>query len=864
MKRGLLILLLSILSLFAWADHITGGEMYYTYVGKQGSFDVYTVTLKLFMRCNSGRQFPNPAVMSVFDKTTGSRVQDISVSIDNRETISLTMQDPCITNPPEVCYEVAYYRFSVSLTGSPAGYIIASEVNYRIRGINNLSAGTQVGATYTCDIPGTANAANNSAHFIGSDLVVVCADNYFTYSFAADDPDKDDLVYSFCGAYMSTTGGVNGVPAGTPPYSFVPYAYPNFGEDSPLGSKVSIDPTTGLISGVAPAQGIYVVTVCATEIRNGEIIAVQRKDLQINITDCSIAAASLEEDYMLCGNTRTITINNRATSPLIVSYDWTVYDPDGTSIFESTASALNYTFATNGTYSARLIVNKGQACSDTDFTKIYVYPGLVPDFSATGLCILRSTAFSDQTTLISGAVNSWKWDFGDPSSITDISTDPNPSYQYPLVGDKLVRLIVTTTDGCRDTVDKIISVIDRPPIALAFKDTLICLNDPLPLQATGNGVFTWSPDSFISATNTGSPVVSPPATTMYYVSLDFEGCTNRDSVLVRVVDHVTLQAMADTTICSGDTIQLRVISDGLKYAWSPQTQLLNAAVQNPHAITPFTTTYQVAATIGSCTAAEDILVRAVPYPVALAGQDTTICFNTTASLSAVTDGNSWTWSPANYLSASDILSPAAGPPRTTAFVFTAYDSNSGCPKPGRDTVVVTVLPKIVPFAGNDTSMVVGQPLQLQASGGVRYSWSPAQGLSAINIANPVANFLEPTESVRYKVNVYNSAGCYDSAFITVKVFATLPSIFVPTAFTPNADGKNDILIPVLAGMKKMEYFNIYNRWGQLVFSTSVHGHGWDGRINGQLQGTNTYVWLVKAIDYQDKPYFQKGMVTLIR
>lgn len=118
--------------------------------------------------------------------------------------------------------------------------------------------------------------------------------------------------------------------------------------------------------------------------------------------------------------------------------------------------------------------------------------------------------------------------------------------------------------------------------------------------------------------------------------------------------------------------------------------------------------------------------------------------------------------------------------------------------------------------------------------------------------------------IRYKVEVYNSVGCFDSAFVSVKVFATLPAVFVPTAFTPNSDGKNDRLLPVIAGMQKMEYFNIYNRWGQLVFSTSMNGYGWDGRINGQLQGTNTYVWMVKAIDYLGQPYFRKGMVTLIR
>jgi gliding motility-associated-like protein len=69
---------------------------------------------------------------------------------------------------------------------------------------------------------------------------------------------------------------------------------------------------------------------------------------------------------------------------------------------------------------------------------------------------------------------------------------------------------------------------------------------------------------------------------------------------------------------------------------------------------------------------------------------------------------------------------------------------------------------------------------------------------------------------------------------------------------------------VAAGIRKIEYFNIYNRWGQLVFTTQNSNNGWDGSIGGEVQNTGVFVWLVKAIDYTGKPYFQKGTITLIR
>ncbi len=866
MRKLFLILLFCAFSFIAKADHITGGEMYYTYTGTSNGQNIYEVTLKLFMRCNSGRQFPDPAIISVFNRTGYTRMQDISVELFDQKTIQLTNPDPCITNPPKVCYEVAYYHFSITLPLNQLGYLLASQVNYRINGISNLD-GTQVGATYTCEIPGTQPMGdghiNNSAVFTGSDLVIVCAGNYFTYSFAAKDPDNDQLRYSFCAAYRSSASGVNGVPAGDPPYNSVPYNVPDYLESFPLANKVTVNPETGLISGVAPPGGVYVVTVCVDEIRNGKVIATQRKDLQINVADCSIAAALLEDDYMLCGDTKTITINNLSNSPLIASYDWTIINPGGTTLFTTTNTALNYTFPVNGKYTVQLIVNRGQACSDTTTAPVFVYPGLVPDFTIAGICITKPTVFADHTTTLSGTVDSWKWDFGEPTTTSDISVMQNPSYTYPGEGTKAARLIVTTTDGCRDTIVKSIAIVDKPPVTLAFRDTLICVNDILQLQASGAGNFIWSPATSITNANTTNPVVSPAATTTYYVDLETDGCTNRDSVKVRVTDHVSLQAMNDTTICAGDTIQLRINSDGQRYEWTPAGQLNNPLVQDPLAVTPTTTPYQVTAFIGGCSANGNIIVSTVPYPMANAGKDTTICYNTLVQLQAFTDGSSWLWTPSSSLSNAVSLNPVANPVSTVQYMFSAYDTR-GCPKPGIDTLLVTVLPKILASAGEDTTVVIGQALQLNASGGDSYLWSPAFPLSAANIANPVAFFNEPSNGMRYKVEVYNSIGCYDSAFIVIKVFATAPMVFVPTAFTPNNDGKNDLLRPVVAGMRRFDYFNIYNRWGQLVFSTTVTGKGWDGTINGEPQTSNTYVWMVKAVDFNGAAYFQKGTVTLIR
>ena len=865
------LVLLAVFSLSAKASHITGGEMYYTFTGINNGQYQYIVTLKLFQRCNSGRQFTNPAIVSVFDKTNNLRVIDISVNISRQENISLTNNNPCITNPPIVCYDVAYYVFTVSLPASASGYVLASQVNYRIAGINNLSPGyNNIGATYTAEIPGNANGSavpeNNSAAFTGSDLVVVCANNDFTYSFAAQDADGDELRYSFCEAYASTgPGGGGGAPTNPPPFPPVPYNIGSgFDVSLPLGNTVIIDPATGLLSGIAPAPGTYVITVCVQEVKNGVVIATQRKDLQINIADCDIASASLQPEYLLCRNTQTISLSNQSNSPLIISTNWEFIDNTNTIIFSASTPTVTYTFPAIGIYTVKLIINRNQSCTDSTTAIIRVFPGFVPGFTSRGICITKPTLFFDGTTSVYGTPDSWRWDFGEPTTNADISRFQNPTYMYPTTGVKSASLIVTDSRGCKDTITKPITIIDKPPITLAFRDTLICINDNLPLLASGTGNFSWTPMVNIINPNTPNPIVSPVITTTYYVDLDEDGCRNRDSVKVRVVNFVSLQVMGDTTICRSDTIQLKIISDALKYAWVPAAQFIDPSVQNPFAITSNAlTNYQITAIIGGCSATKSIKVMTVPYPVANAGEDFSVCYNTSGQLNGTTDGSTWRWSPSSSLSNASLLNPVAYPPRTTDYVLTAFDTK-GCPKPGRDTIKITLIPKMHVSGGRDTAVILGQPLQLTATGAIAYSWSPAFSLSATTIPNPVALFANLTEDIRYKVVGYSEEGCKDSAYVNVKIFKTKPTVFVPTAFTPNNDGKNDLLRPVAVGIKNIDYFNIYNRWGQLLFSTQINGHGWDGTINGSLQATGTFVWTVKATDYTGVAYFQKGVVTLIR
>jgi gliding motility-associated-like protein len=848
--------LLTCFSIRVKGDHIAGGDMYYTCVPNQNGTFTYNVTFKLFIRCWSTTDIKNPTTVSVFEKGTNRRISDISVKISSIENLQLANTDPCISNPPDVCFKVAYYNFTLTLPASDSGYILATEANNRINGFANVKGGP--GATYTAQIPASPAAQNNSAKFSGNDLVIVCANNKFSYDFGAQDPDGDQLRYSFCTAYDSWSGGNEDVPVHQPP--FIPVNYTNgFNAASPMGNTVNINEETGVISGIAPAVGFYLIAVCVQEIRNGVVIATQYKDIQLHVAACIVASATLLPQYVLCKNSRAIHLTNLTPSPVINEWAWELSNSSGSVIYTSSKESIDYNFPDTGRYKIKLIINQGEKCEDSAFSFARVYPGLTADFNYSGTCFTKPFTFIDKTTTAGGTVAEWHWIFG-PG---DTSNVENPKYTYFSPGVNNVQLIATNSWGCKDTVVKPVTILDAEPIKTGFTDTLICKGDSLKLYAEGKGIFNWSPDIYMDNSATPTPVVNPPSTITYKVNIDNNGCTNSDSILVRVADNIDLKMMNDTAVCSGDTIRLTTNSNALSYSWNPATQCIDAHAQNPLVVTNNTTTYSVIARIGGCLDTAAMVVKAIPNPSVNAGKDTSICYKTSVQLHGSVTGSAYNWKPSSGLDDANKINPVASPAQTTSYILSASDT-LGCPKVTTDTVTVTVMPLVKAFVSSDTSIFVGEPLQLHASGGIAYLWTPSTGLSSDTSANPVAIYNQAFDAIRYKVLVFNEA-CRDSDFVTVRVFnSPEPVIYVPSTFTPNGDGINDFFHPIAVGMKQILFFRIYNRWGKLIFSGGNSNTKWDGTFEGKQQPQDVYVWTVRAIDYKGTVYIEKGIVTLIR
>jgi gliding motility-associated-like protein len=423
-------------------------------------------------------------------------------------------------------------------------------------------------------------------------------------------------------------------------------------------------------------------------------------------------------------------------------------------------------------------------------------------------------------------------------------------------------LIVGSDKGCIGIFRDTVTIVDKPAFRVT-NDTLICSIDTLQLSAmaSSGGTVTWTPNYNISNINSFNPVVWPKVTTTYIANYrDNFGCAASDQVKVNVVDTVTLIAMNDTTICTTDPVTLNVISNALHYVWSPSETLNDPFIKNPIAVPERITRYSVKGTIGKCESNDAVTIKTVAYPNVIVSPDTSICFGKDASLRS-SGGSIYMWAPASFLSAVNIPNPVSlNPTRSVDYIVTVRDT-LGCPKPVSKIIKLTVV-KINANAGpEDTSIVLGQPLQLMATGSYFYKWDPQIWLNNPFISNPVAL---PQDNIVYKVIVSDLAGCFGTDSIHVKLFTIDPDLLVPSGFTPNGDGNNDVFRPIPIGMRSLNAFKVYNRWGQLMFSTTEQKRGWDGKFKGSNQDSGTYVWYAEGKDYKNNQIQRKGYVVLIR
>jgi gliding motility-associated-like protein len=436
-------------------------------------------------------------------------------------------------------------------------------------------------------------------------------------------------------------------------------------------------------------------------------------------------------------------------------------------------------------------------------------------------------------------------------------------------------ILVVDANGNQRTGSATVGNIDGPSLLLMARGASCENNDGSITAFVSGGTFPFTFSRDGATWQTSSTVGGLPYGDETVYVMDGNGCVVSDDTYVPLSDDMTFQTGPDITICEGKSQALAIQSNADTYSWFPTDGLNNPALQDPVASPSASTTYFVTATRGVCNRSGSIAVNVNPAPVADAGDDFTICYgkaielhgSATVAGGGAATGITYTWAPAVGLNNPGLPDPTiVQPVATTYYSLNVTDAN-GCSALKTDSVLVTVPPRPLLFAGDDTVIAVGQQLQLHAtdvdtSGFTAYAWTPAENLDNGFSQSPLATFTVPAVYT-YIVTGITGDGCEGVDTVVIRAFSA-SDIYVPNAFTPNQDGHNDVLHAIATGMKEFKYFTIYNRYGALVFATTNPGIGWDGTRNGRVLEPGTYVWMAAGVDASGRLVERKGTVILIR
>ncbi|NDC42410.1 MAG: hypothetical protein EBZ77_12825, partial [Chitinophagia bacterium] len=350
------------------------------------------------------------------------------------------------------------------------------------------------------------------------------------------------------------------------------------------------------------------------------------------------------------------------------------------------------------------------------------------------------------------------------------------------------------------------------------------------------------------------------------------GCVNSTTVRVNVNPIPPRpNVVSPLQYCKNETVPA-LTATGIGLLWyatpTPGTGVTTAIVPATNVTGSFT--YYVSQTVNGCESplapiVVNVLENSITdfsFNIKYGCTRDTVLFN---NLSQYTDRDVWNFGDGTVTS-TDVnpvhYYPTVYQPTSYTVKLTGY--NSLC-FADSTTKVVTLqpTPHIFDLYGvtPDQSIAFGTSVQLNAEGATLYYWKPNDGsLTNPNINNPVAT---PIDSTTYTVYGYNFDGCLDSADVHINVLHDNPE-FIPTAFTPNNDGHNDVFRVTNWRYGKLVEMSVYNRWGQMVFHTTDMNKGWDGTFDGEPQDMNVYnyVIIIAGSDGGNKMY--KGNVTLIR
>jgi gliding motility-associated-like protein len=608
---------------------------------------------------------------------------------------------------------------------------------------------------------------------------------------------------------------------------------------SGTGTITNPSSPTSTVTGLGAGANVFQWTIS-----NG---ACTPSSSQVTITSvASPSVANAGTNQTICGT----TINLNGNTPTVGTGTWTLVSGTGT-ITNPSSPTSGVTGLGVGPNVFQWTITNGSCPPSSAQVTITNTGG--PSAAVDNIQHVSCNGLSDGQATVSASGGtpgySYQWS---PQGGTGATSTLLPAGTYTVV--------VTDNLGCTADVQVVINQPDAISLTTSSNPSSCATPDGsaevIATGGSGSYTYSWSPSG-----GSGSVANNLGAGNYTVTVTDGNGCQQNATVTVGLADGpvISIESIQNTT-CAGGTDGSATISvtggDGnYTYSWAPSGG--NGATATGLAAGNYTVTVSDGS---GCQTTQQVNIG---QPLELTVTGTVVnadCLGNpgqiVASASGGNGGFSYVWSPGGQTGSTLTANPGT-------YTVQVTDSE-GCQAQGQfaigltNNLVATIDP---PFATVEGGESVELNVTVEPGGAaVSYTWTPAEGLSCTDCSNPIAS---PSQTTTYIVEVTTPEGCVDTAEVTIFVTTPCGELFMPTIFSPNADGLNDVLCLLGDCVVEMD-LKIYNRWGELVFESNSPSICWDGTFRGKPMNSAVFVYKLFVRTSDGQEIEESGNVNLVR
>jgi gliding motility-associated-like protein len=747
----------------------------------------------------------------------------------------VTSNGQCITPQTTGIYTVIA---APTITCSPPQTITLSVVSSFTPSVNstnvNCNGGANGAATVSCIgtgpftytwLPAGTNASTINA-LVAGNYSVLATDGgcTITKTFTITQPPTLNITAAQTTSVVCLNGN-NGVATATATGGTLPYTY----TWTPSNNTASV--ATNLIAGSYSVQ----VTDANGCINTATAL----------INQPGVAFLTLGNTPVSChngsdGTASVTTVPVLNTGPY--SYTWSTNPIQNTAIATGLIANTIYTCVLTNTI----------GCTFTGTTSLFnpTSVSVTISTSTTQACAGLPISFAATGAGGTGAMYSYTWSTG--------STLVNPVITETLAGTYSYTVTTGDVNNCTATTIKTVTWIPNPVFSCDNKD--ICYGKSVNLQINGNASnYVWGPSTALSATTGVVVSASPLATTVYSIVGSNLFCNTVRNVTVGVIQYPDAKITpVSQEICAGNSTTINV-SGAMGNNWMPNyaiSSLIDSSVVvSPMVSTTYTiTSYNFSGTV-VCSETKMMPILVIPQVTPSISNNIAVCIGEKVTLRA-SGGNTFLWKPNSGLNSNNTSAVVANPSVTT--VYTVHVSNNGsCGHDATVSVVINLKPTV--FAGKDSTFNLDEPMFIRANGTGTLTWISGDGIYCRDCPETK---IVATQSGCYVIETVNEFGCKASDEVCIEV--TLNSgVYIPNGFTPNDDGLNDVFLVYGYSISDVT-MEIFDKWGEKLFSSSDQKLGWNGTYKGTICKNDSYVYKVGYKSLDGKKHFKTGYISINR